>query len=346
MNYEVSFWGAAEGKNIWTRQDADRFYYETFYSNRERENGLWIEVRPSDDVLYVYYSYVIRENVLEKDSRPGSHFGLSLRLSVYCRNVFGIYEILDATFDNFFRDKLIKVNEGNTYRFLQNPQEFGKNKHTEIEQFVEKQLKNFFHEEDFVPINITHSGSSPKKVNLLDAKYYKTEIEATLANGPVFLSEKEPTRSIKQEFQKKELEISELQNGIKEKEEEMAKNKRRYEKQISDKERELEQTKKETDDSKEKLKQIKKIVEGIPLENMVVGTEETQSEPGLFRGKKDIVLAVVLTFLCCMLFYILFLRSAKLESNYEPTVIENSYNGDSLRQDSNDVAKTDSSEKH
>ena len=173
MNYEVSFWGAAEGKNIWTRQDADRFYYETFYSNRERENGLWIEVRPSDDVLYVYYSYVIRENVLEKDSRPGSHFGLSLRLSVYCRNVFGIYEILDATFDNFFRDKLIKVNEGNTYRFLQNPQEFGKNKHTEIEQFVEKQLKNFFHEEDFVPINITHSGSSPKKVNLLDAKYYK-----------------------------------------------------------------------------------------------------------------------------------------------------------------------------
>ena len=65
-----------------------------------------------------------------------------------------------------------------------------------------------------------------------------------------------------------------------------------------------------------------------------------------FGSKKDIVLAVVLTFLCCMLFYILFLRSAKPESNDEPTVIENSYNGDSLRQDSNDVAKTDSSEKH
>ena len=343
MNYEVSFWGAAEGKNIWTRQDADRFYYETFYSNRERENGLWIEVRPSDDVLYVYYSYVIRENVLEKDSRPGSHFGLSLRLSVYCRNVFGIYEILDATFDNFFRDKLIKVNAGNTYRFLQNPQEFGKNKHTEIEQFVEKQLKNFFHEEDFVPINITHSGSSPKKVNLLDAKYYKTEIEATLANGPVFLSEKEPTISIKQEFQKKELEISELQNSIKEKEKEMAKNKRNHENKISEKNRELEQIKKETNDSKEKLKQIKKIVEGIPLENTVAVPGETPTEPDLFRDQKAIVLAVVLTFLCCLLIYALFLRSGKPEPNGEPTVVENSYGVDTVNQDSS-VVQTDSTQ--
>ena len=218
-------------------------------------------------------------------------------------------------------------------------------KDKEIELFVGIQLQNLLGEDDFAPVNFS-GGICFTRMNLLESKYYRAEIETALVKGAVFLSEKEPTRSIGQEFKKKELEISELQNGIKEKEEEMAKNKRRYEKQISDKERELEQTKKETDDSKEKLKQIKKIVEGIPLENMVVGIEETQSEPDLFRGKKDIVLAVVLTFLCCMLFYILFLRSAKPESNDEPTVIENSYNGDSLRQDSNDVAKTDSSEKH
>lgn len=346
MNYEVSFLGVTTGNEVYSPQAVDRDYYRSFYTERvPSENGMWIEARESEGIPYVYYTYVIRESVSGIEGRSGSNFGLSLRLSEYCRNVFGVYEILDETFNKFFRNVVLQVREGGSCGFLKSIKDFGENKHKEIELFVGIQLQNLLGEDDFAPVNFS-GGICFTRMNLLESKYYRAEIETALVKGSVFLSEKEPTRSIGQEFKKKELEISELQNGIKEKEEEMAKNKRRYEKQISDKERELEQTKKETDDSKEKLKQIKKIVEGIPLENMVVGTEETQSEPDLFRGKKDIVLAVVLTFLCCMLFYILFLRSAELESNYEPTVIENSYNGDSLRQDSNDVAKTDSSEKH
>ncbi len=306
------------------------------------ENGMWIEARKSEEIPYVYYTYVIREKVSGIDARSGSNFGLSLRLSEYCRDVFSVYEILDATFNRFFRNVVLQVREGGSCAFLKSIRDFGESKHKEIEQFVGNQLQNLLGEGDFAPVNI--SGKEYfTPMNLLEAKYYKTEIEAALANGSVFLSEKEPTRSIGQEFKKKELEISELQNGIKEKEEEMAKNKRRYEKQISDKERELEQTKKETDDSKEKLKQIKKIVEGIPLENMVVGTEETQSEPDLFRSKKDIVLAVVLTFLCCLLIYALFLRSGKPEPNGEPTVIENPCGVDSVNQDSS-VVQTDSTQ--
>ncbi|MBP3467283.1 MAG: hypothetical protein J6K01_06685 [Paludibacteraceae bacterium] len=344
MNYEVSFFGVTTGNEVYSPQAVDREYYRFFYSERvPSENGMWVEARESEGVPYMYYTYVIRENVSGIDARSGSNFGLSLRLSEYCRDVFSVYEILDATFNKFFRNVVLLVSEGGICSFLKSIRDFGENKHKEIEQFVGIQLQNLLYEGDFAHINF--SGKEYfTSMNLLDAKYYKAEIEAALVNGPVFLSEKEPTISIKQEFQQKELEVSKLHNQIKEKEDVMAKNKRRYENQISDKDKELEQIKKEKDDSKDKLKQIKKIVEGIPLENTVAVPGETPTEPDLFRDKKDIVLAVVLTFLCCLLIYVLFLRSGKPEPNGEPTVVENSYGVDSVNQDSS-VVQIDSTKK-
>ncbi len=269
MEYQVSYFGVTEGQDGWLPVEADKTYFDDFYNFTRVpvENGMWIEIRPSQGAKHVYYSYLIRENVYGIGLRSGSNFGLTLRTSEYCRNVFGVYAILDATFNYFFLNQLIKK-ENSKYIFCREIQEFAREKQPEIEDFIGKRINSDLR--DRIEVNLIRRESVVDvlyKENLLDAKRDEENIMREMGNGIVFLSEKTASRREREEIENLKKERDEIEKQKKDKEEEMAKNRQKHHEEKSSLEREKNDLKQELGKSKEKLKQIKEILSNVSLQS-------------------------------------------------------------------------------
>ena len=86
----------------------DRDYIGLSYGKyRDKPNHvLSVEINGSNS----YYTYFVGQNVLAKDGRPGSYFAITLRINRYYADVKNIYNLLDAAYNKFILNKIIKNN--------------------------------------------------------------------------------------------------------------------------------------------------------------------------------------------------------------------------------------------
>lgn len=116
MDAEVFIYGTPIGNCFYGKAD-EKIYFDTFY-NGEKDDFLAVKIRKAgDNKLYCYYNYLIYQNVIGKNGRPGSFFGITLRLDAYCLDLKSIYRILDVTFNTYVRGVLFENVSGN-FRYI------------------------------------------------------------------------------------------------------------------------------------------------------------------------------------------------------------------------------------
>lgn len=117
MDVEIYIYGVPNGASFYGKEE-DRPYFENFYTQKNSETVKFIiQARPLNGKTYYYYNYLVYRNVIDCDSRPGSYFGLSIRLDEYCKDFISIYRVLDTTFKTQVLNKILKVQNG-SYRYI------------------------------------------------------------------------------------------------------------------------------------------------------------------------------------------------------------------------------------
>lgn len=104
MDVEVFIYGTPTGNCFYGKAD-EKIYFDTFY-NGDKANYLSVKIRRAGDgKVYCYYNYLVYQNVIGKQGRPGSFFGITLRLDAYCMDIQNIYTMLDNVFKSFVNVK-------------------------------------------------------------------------------------------------------------------------------------------------------------------------------------------------------------------------------------------------
>lgn len=105
MLSEVVFHGAPQGFDFWGKSDGG--YYESFYSSIDYKGvktALIVEIRKDTIGFCSYYTYVRPRNVVAKNGRSGSYFGMSLKIQgQYCTDVYSLYQL----FDKIYEEKIL-----------------------------------------------------------------------------------------------------------------------------------------------------------------------------------------------------------------------------------------------
>jgi len=120
MNIEFGIHGVPKGLNIWGITGDS--YYESFYGNYDIYEGaspaFVVEIRKKGSHFCSYYSYIRTQNVLAKDGRSGSYFGMTLCIdSQYCTDAYSLFDL----FEQLYKQKIggsILVKSGDVEQFL------------------------------------------------------------------------------------------------------------------------------------------------------------------------------------------------------------------------------------
>lgn len=116
FSVDVFAYGVPYGNDFWGKDENDRALAQMFYSKSEVNKRYDLIVREVNGKKYCYYCYTVYNNVIDRDGRPGSHFGLALCLDVYCRDFLYVYKTLELVFDTFVKGNVLK-REGDVWQF-------------------------------------------------------------------------------------------------------------------------------------------------------------------------------------------------------------------------------------
>lgn len=113
MDIEIFIYGTPIGNSFYGKTD-EKYYFDTLYNGSENQNYLLVNVRKAgDNKIYCYYNYLIYQNVIGKAGRPGSFFGITLRLDAYCTDIQNIYNILNTAYNSYIQRELFDYVGGN-----------------------------------------------------------------------------------------------------------------------------------------------------------------------------------------------------------------------------------------
>lgn len=116
MDVEVFIYGTPIGNCFYGKAD-EKIYFDTFY-NRDKANYLSVKIRKAgDNKVYCYYNYLVYQNVIGKQGRPDSFFGITLRLGAYCLDIQNIYRILDTVFNSYVIGGLLE-SVGSNHKYI------------------------------------------------------------------------------------------------------------------------------------------------------------------------------------------------------------------------------------
>lgn len=204
MNAEIFVHGVPNGESFWGK-DEDRNYFGNFYSqSSEDEVQFLIQTRLSHGKPYCYYNYLVYKNVRGSDNRSGSYFGLSIRLDGYCKDIMGMYKIMDMVFSAAVLGKVISHNNGN-YKYLISNFNESPNLMQNIEEFAIQLIITTFTEDSFVNLSgFATTGSGQVSANIYEID--ETEIQNTvrqygkIALSPYYQTMREKNLIQQQEF--------------------------------------------------------------------------------------------------------------------------------------------------
>lgn len=115
MEVELFVHGVPNGESFWGKEE-DRSYFSTFYDKSADEVKFLVQTCSRKEKAYCYYNYLVYKtigaqtpNVVANDGRPGSYFGMTLRLDAYCKDIVNMYRILDTIYNVYVMGNLLKM---------------------------------------------------------------------------------------------------------------------------------------------------------------------------------------------------------------------------------------------
>lgn len=209
--------GVPKGQKIWGPSEQDRDYIGLSYGKYKDKPNKVLSVEINGDNSY--YTYFVGQNVLAKDGRAGSYFALTLRINRYYADVKNIYNLLDAAYNKYILNKILKYN-GVVSSYL-------------IEDFIqvndyllglEKEIVNYLNQfssnTDLLPLSgFPKQVKSVEEICLFDCDSGKiTQLIKT--SGAIMISPDYPSITLKSIMKKKDDEIQKVkedgQNAMKE----------------------------------------------------------------------------------------------------------------------------------
>lgn len=284
MDVEVFIHGTPMGNCFYGKADESN-YFGTMY-NGEKENYLLVKIRKAgDNKIYCYYNYLIYQNVIGKSGRPGSFFGITLRLDTYCMDIQNMYRILDTIFNSYVKGELLESVGGNLRYLVDNFNDTLKLEPIK-KSVIDLFLQTFKGKEStsFTPIDYTFTltGNGMYTINLYD---YPDEniFRFIKETGQIRISPYFPTQEtnrIKQQYDKHLEEIRQQHESERKSDLEEKGKLNSFLSESKNKEKsllvEIEQKKKELRQVEDKLKSIERAKEieylvkqiKIPIENL------------------------------------------------------------------------------
>lgn len=106
MEVDLFFHGVPSGESFWGKTD-DKDYFSTFYDGGTDIVKFLIQCRSVNGKQYCYYNYLLYNNIVSNNGRPGSHFDMSLRFDAYCKDFANVYRILDLLFNTMVKGDIL-----------------------------------------------------------------------------------------------------------------------------------------------------------------------------------------------------------------------------------------------
>lgn len=110
--------GRPQGQDLWSAKEdpIDHHYIEPFLDSKVGSDvpcAMIIDIWQK----HAYYTYLHKRNVVEKSSRPGAYFAITLRLDGLCRNVSVLFSLLGQVYKKLCVGAIIS-SEGGQEHFL------------------------------------------------------------------------------------------------------------------------------------------------------------------------------------------------------------------------------------
>lgn len=212
MDVEVFVHGVPHGEDFWGKDDRERKFLSTFYSGRSDALKLVIQTRKLENKLYTYYSYIVGKDVQDFLARPGSYFGLTIRLDSYYKDFSQFFYILNLVFQKTILDVILKKN-GNGFQYKVS--KFADAKISDIASCIVNLIATYCKEGKVSNLSNVVGSMPGKKLNIYDASEQdvKDAIQkgATVSLSPYFPTKGQIEKEMNYEKQKASLQ-AELEN--------------------------------------------------------------------------------------------------------------------------------------
>ena len=116
MDVEVLLHGVPSGQDYYGLKGEQK-QAAVFYVKSQESVKLVVEVKKTDNIPYVYYTYLRYKGVIGATGRAGSYIGITLRLDVYYTDVSHIYNMLDIAFKKYVVGTLLTTNN-DSYKYI------------------------------------------------------------------------------------------------------------------------------------------------------------------------------------------------------------------------------------
>jgi hypothetical protein len=148
VNIKLLVHGVPNGQKMWGVTQEDEVYINLFYS----------EKYSVEESMYVgkfngayFYTFVIGQNVLDKDGRAGSYLALTIKINAFYADVINMYNLLKASFLKIVVGKCIK-GEGSGYQFMVGSFSQIESDLKELEQQIIKSISLFSTSQDIIQL--------------------------------------------------------------------------------------------------------------------------------------------------------------------------------------------------
>lgn len=116
MNVEILIHGVPDGQDYYGIAE-ERTYAELFYDNSAESIKFVVEPKKTGNNAFVYYTYLRYKGIVGYGGRPGSYFGITLRIDKYYLDVVHVYNMLDMVFKKHVIGVLLSP-LGESYKYV------------------------------------------------------------------------------------------------------------------------------------------------------------------------------------------------------------------------------------
>ncbi|MBQ3997730.1 MAG: hypothetical protein II644_00140 [Paludibacteraceae bacterium] len=113
---EILLHGVPDGQDYYGVKE-EQTNMGLFYDNSMESVKFVVETKKQGNVAYTYYSYLRYRGMIGAGGRPGSYFGITLRIDKYYQDALHIYQLLDIVFKRHIVGTLLTPS-GEAYKYI------------------------------------------------------------------------------------------------------------------------------------------------------------------------------------------------------------------------------------
>lgn len=115
MDVEILIHGVPDGQDYYGIKE-EQTNMGLFYDSSKESVKYVVETKIQGKNTYAYYSYLRYKGMIGSGGRPGSYFGITLRIDMYYQDALHIYSLLDIAFKRYIIGTLL-VPSGDAYKY-------------------------------------------------------------------------------------------------------------------------------------------------------------------------------------------------------------------------------------